>query len=403
MGIVSLPSIPSYWHTSWPFLNDGFRKEMSHDRFFLLLKFLHLSDNDKYISYGQAGHDRLYKIRPIITHLIAQFKSSYTPNQNCSVDESIISYKGRLSFLQYLPKKPHEWGIKAWVLADAKSGYMWNLDIYTGRSDERDGKLPLSSHVVLSLAADLLGKEYNFFDNFYTSPDLCKRLYENGSGRCGTVRLNRKGIPDWFKRKHVEKGEVITYRDGCILVIKWMDKRVVAALSTIDDDSMVEIQRRTSACQEEIETIQKPAIIHNYNTYMGGVDKADQLVTYYGFPHFSKKWWKRIFFHILDTTLVNAYIMYVESTPGHCLSHWLEVVRALINEQSTVCSVSATPQDVPLRLTGRHIPVPSIKGTVKSAAGESPEKESKPASNVMYVTFIYAYTYVSKSTIHSKA
>ena len=64
-----------------------------------------------------------------------------------------------------------------------------------------------------------------------------------------------------------------------------MDKRVVAALSTIDDDSMVEIQR-TSACQEGIETIQKPAIIHNYNTYMGGVDKADQLVTYYGFPHF---------------------------------------------------------------------------------------------------------------------
>ena len=55
-----------------------------------------------------------------------------------------------------------------------------------------------------------------------------------------------------------------------------MDKRVVAALSTIDDNSMVEIQRRTGACREVIETIQKPAIIHNYNTYMGGVDKADQ-------------------------------------------------------------------------------------------------------------------------------
>ena len=218
MGIVSLPSIPSYWRTSWPFLNDGFRKVMSRDRFLLLLKFLHLSDNEKYISFGQAGHDRLYKIRPIITHLIAQFKSSYKPNQNCSIDESIISYKGRLSFLQYLPKKPHKWGIKAWVLADAKSGYTWNLDIYTGRSDERDSNLPLSSHVVLSLAADLLGKGYNFFfDNFYTSPDLCKRLYQNNSGSCGTVRLNRKGIPDWFKRKHVEKGEVITYRDGCIV------------------------------------------------------------------------------------------------------------------------------------------------------------------------------------------
>ena len=63
--------------------------------------------------------------------------------------------------------------------------------------------------------------------------------------------------------------------NGCILGIKWIDKRVVAALSTIDDDSMVEIQRRTSACSDGIETIHKSAIIQNYNTYMGGVDKAD--------------------------------------------------------------------------------------------------------------------------------
>ena len=74
--------------------------------------------------------------------------------------------------------------------------------------------------------------------------------------------------------------------------MKWMDKRVVSALSTTDDDSMIQIERRTSACQEGIETILKPAIIHNYNTYMGGVDKAGQHVTYYGFPNFSKKWWK---------------------------------------------------------------------------------------------------------------
>ena len=92
---------------------DYLRKVMSHDRFLLLLKFLHLSDTEKYISFGQAWHDHLYKIRPIITYLIAQFKLSYTPNHNYSVDESIISYKGCLSILQYLSKKPYKWGIKA--------------------------------------------------------------------------------------------------------------------------------------------------------------------------------------------------------------------------------------------------------------------------------------------------
>ena len=59
-----------------------------------------------------------------------------------------------------------------------------------------------------------------------------------------------------------------------------MDKKVVASLFTIDSDSIGKIQRGTNTSQEEVETIQKSAIINIYNTYMGGVDKKDQLVTY---------------------------------------------------------------------------------------------------------------------------
>lgn len=47
---------------------------------------------------------------------------------------------------------------------------------------------------------------------------------------------------------------------------------------------------------------------------MGGVDKSDQLVTYYGFMRCSKKWWKRAFFHLLEL-MVNAYILYWYNTP----------------------------------------------------------------------------------------
>lgn len=57
---------------------------------------------------------------------------------------------------------------------------------------------------------------------------------------------------------------------------------------------------------KRLETIYNPTLIHNYNTYMGRVDKANQLVTYYAFPHFSKKYWKKIFFYMIDTTLVNV-------------------------------------------------------------------------------------------------
>ena len=48
-----------------------------------------------------------------------------------------------------------------------------------------------------------------------------------------------------------------------------------------------------------VETIQKPTMISQINEFMGGVDKSDQLITYYGFYHHSKKWWKLVFFFTL--------------------------------------------------------------------------------------------------------
>ena len=64
-----------------------------------------------------------------------------------------------------------------------------------------------------------------------------------------------------------------------------------------------------------VETIQKPLVTKDYNQYMGGVDKSDQLVVYCGLRWSSKKWRKRAFFHLMEPTMVNAYILYCYSTP----------------------------------------------------------------------------------------
>ena len=39
----------------------------------------------------------------------------------------------------------------------------------------------------------------------------------------------------------------------------------------------------------------KPTVIADYNQYMLGVDKLDQLMAYYSFLHKSVKWWRKIF------------------------------------------------------------------------------------------------------------
>ena len=54
-------------------------------------------------------------------------------------------------------------------------------------------------------------------------------------------------------------------------------------LSTIHNSSMVSKQRRTRQVAGGVEVVQKPAVIEDYNMYMGGVDKSDQLVIYYFF------------------------------------------------------------------------------------------------------------------------
>ena len=61
-------------------------------------------------------------------------------------------------------------------------------------------------------------------------------------------------------------------------------------------------------------TKRKPTVIADYNKYMLGVDKLDQLTSYYSFLHKSVKWWRKVFFWILEVAVVNSYILYKEQT-----------------------------------------------------------------------------------------
>ena len=104
---------------------------MKRDRFTLILRFLHLNDSTQYRKKGEPGHNALFKLRPFIEPLFSNFQSHYTLSKEVCIDESMISFKGRLSFIQYVPKKPTKWGMKAFVLADSKTGYLYNWHLYT--------------------------------------------------------------------------------------------------------------------------------------------------------------------------------------------------------------------------------------------------------------------------------
>lgn len=142
-----------------------------------------------------SSADKLHKIRQLIERLRTRFVS-VPLEENLSVDEQIVPFKGRSCLRQYNPKKPHKWGYKIWVLCGA-SRYAYDFERYTGRSDNTlvDGEedCGASGNVVIRLSRVIptLVNHKDYFDNFFTSPDLQLYLAKKAIWSISTVCGNR--------------------------------------------------------------------------------------------------------------------------------------------------------------------------------------------------------------------
>jgi hypothetical protein len=77
----------------------------------------------------------------------------------------------------------------------------------------------------------------------------------------------------------------------------------------------------------------KPHIVARYNRHMGYVDNSDRMTKSYSVCRRSYKWTTQLFFHLLDLTVLNSWILL--SSWGAKYAHWdfrLLLVRNLIAE-----------------------------------------------------------------------
>ena len=133
MGIIKLPSLHDYWQQNRSFFAiPSFGKVISPDWYKQIHCYLHFCHEEESIPKDQPGHHPLYKIRGLLNLIIPKFQSLYVPNQNICIDESMIPFKGRISFHQCIPSKHTRFGIKVWILAQSKSGYMYGFSLYAG-------------------------------------------------------------------------------------------------------------------------------------------------------------------------------------------------------------------------------------------------------------------------------
>jgi hypothetical protein len=131
MGIVQKPSLRLYFSQNQLLAIPVFGSVISLDRFKSICRFLHFVDNTS--KDTSEGQQKLFKIYPIMRHLNLKFQNLYLPQQDVSVDESLILWKSCLSFKQYLPLKSSQFAIKTSELCESNSGYLWSFRVYTGK------------------------------------------------------------------------------------------------------------------------------------------------------------------------------------------------------------------------------------------------------------------------------
>ena len=135
MGIVRLPALADYWKKDEVFHYSPIASRISRNRFFELHRYLHFSDNSSLAAPGTPEYNKLGKIQPIIDALLERFQAIYNLHRDVSVDEAMVPFKGCSTLKQYMPKKPVKRGFKVWMLADAHTGYVSRLEVYTGRKE----------------------------------------------------------------------------------------------------------------------------------------------------------------------------------------------------------------------------------------------------------------------------
>ena len=339
-GVHRLPSWEDYWSRNPILGTPGIIMGMPILRFKVLMKCLHLNDNTAMPARGQPGYDKLFELRPLLEEINKNSLAMYDPHREVSIDEAMVLFKGHSLFKQYMPQKPIKRDFKLWLRCDPHNGFMSQCEVYSGKDPNGSVETQLGAKVVKSLSKELEGKGYFlFFDNFFSSVSLAEEVLDKSFHCIATTRPNRRNWPREFKNmaglnKEMSRGDFKTAQCGKVQCIVWKDNRCVSLINTITDPQATTTIMRRNKDGTRV-AIPCPEAVKLYNTYMGGVDLADQRRKTYSCSRKSNKWWHRLFFFLLDASVVNSYIIASETAniQNRSLKEFiLELVEELLSQ-----------------------------------------------------------------------
>ena len=170
----------------------------------------------------------------------------------------------------------------------------------------------------------------------------------------------------------------MTLQKGPVTPSTWRDNKVFIVMSTCrqpnEHGSVLRHQRDGTGI-----SLPCPAAIVSYNTSMGGVDRGDQLRGYYSCQSKSHKFYKYIFYFLLDTAVTNVYILYTPYTESATFKtvkdFRVSLAKSLIGDYCSRCRPGrggTAQHSIPLT----HFPQ-KVDGNIRSRRGRCVAVQTK--------------------------
>ena len=104
-----------------------------------------------------------------------------------------------------------------------------------------------------------------------------------------------------------------------LMALAYQDKHTITMLSTRHNAGTTTISRIVRGGQQE--DIEKSVVIYDYTAHMGAVDRSDHYCTSYSFMQKTLKWWRKMFFWLVEVSIVNSFVLYKKVNHTTTLQH----------------------------------------------------------------------------------
>ncbi|VVC37922.1 PiggyBac transposable element-derived protein [Cinara cedri] len=331
MGMFNSYDVKDFWDKYSFFSRPSLNFHMSYERYSLILKMLHFTIEDP------KPNDCLSKIRMPLDDITNNFKKAIVPNENLAIDASFVLWEEPIDIGQFNKKNPQYSGLKVFVLVDIQTDFVVNLLVYTGietEFHEVDSNLGISGNVVNTLMEPYLNKGYKLFiDSLYVTPLLAKFLLKKCTNMTGTVRKSRYDIPK-LKWK-LKTGQADSNHTDIMLVIKTKHPCYNYMLTTQFEDKLVIVGKNYRHGYH----LTKPLPLNKYIEHMRIIDNSETLLCPLECIMKNLKWYKKIFFHLIDLCFLNAFSSYKTITKNSMSLNEFHtnLVYQIMNKYSTKC------------------------------------------------------------------